>query len=148
MRNHLRSLLVPAALLCAASSLEAQQTLPRDSLEIVRRAARYFYAVQADSLMAMMTPALVADLGGREGISQGLTQVLMRAGSETQVVDERWNMRNGARQYWRTSRMSDFPEDFLFRVAIDPDGRIFGLGMGPAAAAPPIESQGPVIPKP
>jgi hypothetical protein len=57
-------------------------------------------------------------------------------------------MRNGQRQYWRTSKMSLFPDDFLLRFNIDAQGMITGIGMGPAAAAPPIESQGPVLPKP
>ena len=147
-RRPYRIALVAAALLAGAAPLQAQQALPQDSLDIARRAARYFYAIQADSLMAMMTDAVIADLGGREGIVQGLTQLSLRAGGETQVVEERWNLRNGARQYWRTSKMTEFPDDFLFRVVLNGEGKISGLGMGPAAAAPPIDAQGPVLPKP
>jgi hypothetical protein len=95
-----------------------------------------------------MTPATLAAIGGDRGLTEGLANIGLRAGDEVSVVEERWNMRNGQRQYWRTSRMSIFPDDFLLRINLDAAGNITGIGMGPAANAPPIDSEGPVIPKP
>jgi hypothetical protein len=140
------------ALALAAASMPsmacAQQAMPADSLERVRAAARFFYAGESDSLIVRMTPATLAAVGGKAGLMEGIANVGLRAGDEVSVVEERWNLRNGQRQYWRTSRMSIFPGDFLLRFNLDAAGNITGIGMGPAANAPPIESEGPVIPKP
>lgn len=135
-----------AAMMVPAAS--AQTALPADSLERARTAARFFYAGEADSLIARMTPATLESIGGKAGLLEGLSMVGTRAGDEVSVVEERWNLRNGQRQYWRTSKMSAFPDDFLLRFNFDAEGRITGIGMGPAASAPPVESVGPVIPKP
>lgn len=137
-----------AAAISMPATVSAQQALPADSLERVRTAARFFYAGEADSLIARMTPATLEAVGGRVGLIEGISNVGIRAGEEVSVVEERWNLRNGQRQYWRTSRMSIFPEDFLLRLNLDAQGNITGIGMGPARSAPPIESEGPVIPKP
>ena len=141
-----------ATLAVAAVSMPAvlsgQTALPADSLERARAAARFFYAGEADSLIVRMTPATLAAVGGKAGLIEGISTVGLRAGEEVSVVEERWNMRNGQRQYWRTSKMSIFPADFLLRLNIDAAGNITGIGMGPADNAPPIESQGPVIPRP
>lgn len=137
-----------AAAIATPAAVSAQQALPADSLERARTAARFFYAGEADSLIVRMTPATLEAVGGRVGLIEGISNVGLRAGEEVSVVEERWNMRNGQRQYWRTSRMSIFPADFLLRFNMDAEGNITGIGMGPAQNAPPIESQGPVIPKP
>lgn len=132
----------------AAPAASAQVALPPDSLERARTVARLFYAGEADSLIARMTPATLEAIGGKAGLLEGLATIGTRAGDEVSVVEERWNLRNGQRQYWRTSKMSIFPDDFLVRFNFDAEGRITGIGMGPAANAPPVESVGPVIPKP
>jgi hypothetical protein len=137
---------VAALALPAASS--AQTALPADSLDRARAAAIFVLQGEADSLIARMSPATLAQFGGKEGLVAGLTTLGTRAGDETSVVEERWNMRNGQRQYWRTSKMSLFPADFLIRINLDAEGKISGIGMGPAANAPPVESVGPVLPKP
>jgi hypothetical protein len=126
----------------------AQAALPADSLERVRAAARFVYAGEVDSLIARMTPEALAQFGGRAGLLEGLTTIGTRAGDEQSIVEERWNLRNGARQYWRTSKVTILPEDFLLRINIDANGMIVGMGMGPARSAPPVESVGPVIPRP
>jgi hypothetical protein len=138
--------LAAAIVLPAVASAQAQ--LPADSLERARTVALFVLKGEADSLIARMTPAILEQFGGKEGLVAGLTTLGTRAGDETSVVEERWNMRNGQRQYWRTSKMSLFPGDFLIRINLDAAGNISGIGMGPAANAPPVESVGPVIPKP
>lgn len=148
MPSHTRRLAVALAIatISLPASAAAQQPLPADSLERVRTAARFFYAGEADSLIARMTPSTLEAIGGKVGLLEGLANVGVRAGEELSVVEERWNLRNGLRQYWRTSRMSILPDDFLLRINLDAEGRIIGIGMGPARSAPPIESEGPVIP--
>lgn len=132
----------------APAARPAPAALHADSLAIVRRIAALFYTGEVDSLIARMAPGALEGFGGRAGLTDGIAQVGARAGDEVSVVEERWNLRNGARQYWRTSKMSLFPGDFLLRINIDGDGRIIGLGMGPAQNAPPVESVGSVLPKP
>jgi hypothetical protein len=139
---------VVSAIIALPAAASAQTALPADSLERARAAARFFYAGEADSLIARMTAATLEAVGGRTGLIEGIANIGLRAGEEVSVVEERWNLRNGQRQYWRTSRMSIFPDDFLLRFNMDAEGNITGIGMGPARNAPPIESQGPVIPKP
>lgn len=141
-------LLAALAAIVLPAAASAQAALPADSLERVRAAARFVYAGEVDSLIARMTPEALAQFGGREGLMQGLTTIGTRAGEELSIVEERWNLRNGARQYWRTSKVSILPEDFLLRINIDANGMIVGMGMGPARSAPPVEAVGPVIPKP
>lgn len=139
---------VASAQTAVPATAPAQTALPADSLERVRAAALFVLNGEADSLIARMTPAVLEQFGGKEGLVAGLTTLGTRAGDETTVVEERWNMRNGQRQYWRTSKMTLFPGDFLIRVNLDAAGNISGIGMGPAANAPPVESVGPVLPKP
>jgi hypothetical protein len=62
--------------------------------------------------------------------------IASRAGSEVSVIEEKFITRNGARQYWRTAKMDILPEAFLLRWVISPEGRIAGVGMGPASQAP------------
>lgn len=130
------------------AAASAQQALPADSLERVRAVAKFVYAGEVDSLVARMSAETLAQFGGRAGVLEGLNTIGTRAGDEVSVVEERWNLRNGLRQYWRTSKVSILPEDFLLRINIDAEGRISGLGMGPARNAPPVESVGPALPKP
>jgi hypothetical protein len=145
IRTLVFALAVGVAMPVAAS---AQTALPADSLARARAVALFVLAGEADSLVARMTPATLEAFGGRQGLLSGLTTLGTRAGDEVSVVEERWNMRNGQRQYWRTSKMSLFPGDFLIRVNLDAAGNISGIGMGPAQNAPPVESVGPVLPKP
>jgi hypothetical protein len=66
-------------------------------------------------------------------------QIATRAGNEVSVIEEKFITRNGARQYWRTAKMDILEEPFLLRWVISPEGKIAGIGMGPASQAPPID---------
>lgn len=63
----------------------------------------------------------------------------MRAGSEEQLLGERWVTRNSRRQYWRTAKFSAVSEPFLVRWVLDALGTIGGIGLGLASQAPPID---------
>jgi hypothetical protein len=107
-------------------------------MELARKFTTWFYANQADSLLAYMT----GDAQERmtvDDIQRQMLQVAARAGNEVSVIEEKFITRNGARQYWRTSKMDIMPEPFLFRWVITPEGKIAGAGMGPASQAPPID---------
>jgi len=64
---------------------------------------------------------------------------MLRAGTEEQLISERWVTRLGKRQYWRTAKFSGMTEPFLVRWVVVAPGKIGGLGLGPASSAPPID---------
>ena len=109
-----------------------------DSLTLARRYTAWFYTGQFDSLVAHH-PAEVRDTTLRQRLSQRLEEMTLRAGSETAVIEEKFVMRNGQPQYWRTARFSEFPEPLLVRWVINDKGEITGMGLGPLSQAPPID---------
>ena len=136
--NLFRTAAVLGALALGSTGLSAQQQLPADSMELGRKFTEWFYSSQADSLLAYLIqnperPMTAAD------IERSMLQVTSRAGTEVSVIEEKFITRNGARQYWRTAKMTILEEPFLLRWIITPEGKIGGLGMGPLSAAPPID---------
>lgn len=113
--------------------------LPADSLAIARRYFTWLQTSRFDSLVANM-PA-----EGRPGLADVENQwasFTARAGSEVELVAERWVRRSGRRQYWRVARYSDFTqENIVVRLVIMPDGSLGGLGMNPESRTPPIDPE-------
>jgi hypothetical protein len=62
-----------------------------------------------------------------------------RAGTEEALISERWVLRNGLRQYWRTAKFSMIGEPFLLRLVLVAPGTFSGVGLGLASQAPPID---------
>ena len=136
--NLIRTAAVIGTLILSSTSLHAQKQLPADSMELARKFTTWFYTGQADSLLAYMVnerqpPVTVDD------IQQQMLAVATRAGNEVSVIEEKFITRNGARQYWRTSKMDILTEPFLLRWVITPEGKIGGAGTGLASQAPPID---------
>lgn len=129
------------AVLFAAAALPAhgQDTMPADSLAYARQLTNWFYGGQADSVFAHLDPE-GRQRGSVTEIQDQLAQITVRAGVETEVVEEKFVKRNGNTQYWRTAKFSEFTaEPLLFRWAFDKQGQIIGVGFGPASQAPPID---------
>jgi hypothetical protein len=134
----IRTAAVIGTVILANTSLQAQQRLPADSMELGRKFSLWLYTGQADSLLAYTIqdperPTTAADIE-RIGL-----QIAARAGNEVSVIEEKFITRNGARQYWRIAKMETLPEPFLLRWVITPEGKINGIGMGPLSSAPPID---------
>ena len=72
-------------------------------------------------------------------VEQSVAQLAMNAGSEQQLIEERWVTRNGLRQYWRKAKFSNLEEPFLVRWVIVAPHTIGGLGLGLASQAPPVD---------
>ena len=126
----------PAA---TASALPQGSVNPmRDSLAHARRITRWFYAGQADSIRAFIPDADKAKFTS-EVISDRLLQLTGRAGTELEVIEEKFVKRNGQTQYWRTAKFSLMSEPLLLRWVLDPTGHVIGQGMGPLSQAPPID---------
>jgi hypothetical protein len=123
----------------APAARPALAQLPSDSLERARRFTTWLYTNQTDSLFANMDSAGQQDMKGPKGWEETVAQLAMRAGTEEQLISERWVTRLGKRQYWRTAKFSGMAEPFLVRWVIVAPGRIGGLGLGPASSAPPID---------
>ena len=117
------------------------QQLPADSLDIARRYATWFLTNQADSLFAHLPAEAKQQAGSAAEIGNQMMQFAAQAGSETQMVDERWVRRNGKRQYWRKGVYSNSQEPILLRLVILPDGSLGGIGLSPASQPPPIDPE-------
>lgn len=113
--------------------------LPPDSLERARKFTSWLYTNQTDSLFAYMDSAGQQDMKEPKGWEETVAQLAMRAGTEEQLIGERWVTRLGKRQYWRTAKFSGMSEPFLVRWVIVAPGKIGGLGLGPASSAPPVD---------
>jgi len=134
------SVILAAVLVMAASPLVAQDAPARpDSLALARKYVGWLYETQVDSLWAHTSAEIREDLGSSDWWRQRADAIALRAGSETEVIEERFRMRNGRPQYWRTARFSDFDQPLLLRFVIDDAGMIAGLGMGPASQPPPTD---------
>jgi hypothetical protein len=113
--------------------------LAPDSLERARKFTLWLYTNQTDSLFAYMDSASRKELKVAKAYEETVAELAMRAGSEVQLLEERWVTRNGRRQYWRKARFSGVAEPFLVRWVMDAPGTIGGLGLGLASQAPPID---------
>ena len=124
----------------AAPARPAQ--LPPDSMQLGRRYTEWLYTGRVDSLVAHHVAEARADTARLAASLRGaLADLTARAGTETEVIEERFITRNGRRQYWRTARFSNFAEPIMVRWIILPSGEIMGLGTNPASRAPPVDPQ-------
>ena len=141
-----------ATLACGLAAPSLAQTTPAvpatrpkpaqlapDSLERARKFTLWLYTNQTDSLFAAMDSASQHDLKTPKALESMVADLAMRAGSEEQLLEERWVTRNGRRQYWRKARFSGVAEPFLVRWVIVAPGTIGGLGLGLASQAPPVD---------
>ncbi len=124
--------------LLAAGPTAAQTATPADSLALSRRYTQWFFTGQMDSVLAHHAPDARAGMS-RDVLQNRLVEMTTRAGTEVEVLEEKFVKRNGRTQYWRTSKFSDFAEPLLFRWALDAQLQIIGMGMGPKSQAPPTD---------
>lgn len=130
----------PAVTKDAPAARARPARLPADSMELGRRYTRWLYTGQVDSLVAHHAAEARADTARLTSVLRSaLADLTARAGTETEVVEERFVTRNGQRQYWRTARFSGYGEPIMVRWVILPTGEIMGLGTNPASQAPPID---------
>lgn len=128
----------PAAADAAAPRPKPVQ-LPADSLVRARNFIVWMYSAQADSMWAHLGPDAQKQMGSARELEGVSVDLAARAGVEEQVLNERWVMRLGKRQYWRTAKFSNAPDPLLIRLVVTPAGEIPGWGMGDASTPPPID---------
>lgn len=150
--RHIRSVVVLALVIALPACVSAQVVpasapaarprlaqLPPDSLERARKFTLWLYTNQTDSLFAYSDTASQRELGVPKALEETVAQLAVHAGSEEQLIAERWVTRLGKRQYWRTAKFSGVAEPFLVRVVIVAPGTFAGLGLGLASQAPPVD---------
>ncbi len=136
----LAPVILAVALVLVAPPLVAQDAPARpDSLALARKYVGWLYDTQVDSLWAHTSADLRENLGSPDWWRQRTDEIVLRAGSETEVIEERFRMRKGRPQYWRTARFTDLDQPLLIRFVIDDAGLIAGVGFGPASQAPPTD---------
>jgi hypothetical protein len=128
----------PAAPAQASVAAKRIAQLPADSFEIARKYTMWFYTGQADSLWAHESAAFREGSSKDEMIAR-LAEVTARAGTEVQLLEEKFITRNGKRQYWRTAKFTTLEEPLMVRWVINAEGQIDGLGLNPKSQAPPID---------
>lgn len=130
--------LLLVALAASAPAVRAQAKPRPDSLALARQATIWFYTARFDSLIAHHDAHSRADSTLAARYAQQLAFLTQRAGTDVQVLEEKFVRRNGQPQYWRTAVFTDLDEPLLIRWVVV-DGAIAGMGMGPLSQAPPID---------
>ena len=108
-------------------------------MQLGRKYVMWLYTARADSLLAHMDSASKAQPNMARMIEDGSARLAVSAGTEEQVLEEKFITRNGNRQYWRKAQFSNMSEPFLVRIVMNARGEMAGVGMGPASQAPPID---------
>jgi len=99
-------------------------------MELGKKANRYFFEGQADSLLAMGDSAFASRVGGVDGIQQQITNIGDRAGMPLTVLEQKMTRRNGAPQFWWEAEFSEFTaEPLVFRWLFNEQGQLVGAGM-------------------
>ena len=123
--------------LCLLAPAGAAQAAP-DSLAQARQLTEWFFAGQMDSVFAH-THAEARQQITEAVLRERLDLVQMRAGAESDLVEERFVRRNGQTQYWRTAWWSGLAEETVtFRLVLV-DGMLAGMGINPTSQNPPID---------
>lgn len=130
-----RLALVALVMAPAAAIAQDAPHLPPDSMEIGRKYIEWWLGAEVDSLRSVMT-AEMQERWTEELTLERMDMVAEQIGFPTDVVEEKYVMRNGMPQYWYTAEFDNAPEPFMIRWVITPDGKIAGVGLNPASMAP------------
>ena len=124
---------VPAAGDTAAAKASPAPEAPV-SLDHARKLVDFFWAGQADSLWAQMSPTLREKVGSPGAITEKLLEVASRHGSEVEVLEETIVPRDGRFVYERTIQLENAPAPLLFLWTYDADGKLSDVNMRPKNA--------------
>lgn len=122
-----------------APEATAAARLPADSMELGEKYIDWILDYRADSLWARFGPEMRETFGSVGDFLDGMAEIHGRVGEQKQVISRRFWMRNGKPQYWHTATFDKIGEPVVFRVVIEPDGTISGLGFNPESQNPPVD---------
>jgi hypothetical protein len=120
-----------------ASRAAAQESRP-DSLALARTLTQWLYTGRADSLWAHTSAEMKKNMGSPDAFKELTGNLVSNVGTEVEVENERFIMRQGKPQYWRVARFNLLQEDLLIRLVIV-NGELTGMGFGEAWDAPPVD---------
>jgi murein DD-endopeptidase MepM/ murein hydrolase activator NlpD len=126
---------IMAALLAAAPPATTDPGLDRG-----REASRLLFSGDPEQLAPMMTPEMLAFMGGPEGLNRFAREVREKAGAEAALLREAVFLEDGFSHYYRESRLEKVPRATLQWVF--EGGRISGAWIGPSPAPAPNPNAG------
>jgi len=127
----------PAAAQTAAGAAATSVRTENQWIQLGRKLTDWFFAGQTDSLMAYMSPDMIARVGGADGLLKKRENVLVRLGGETSVIGDRMTSSAGRPQYWRESKFElGPPEPEVMRLVFDSQGLVIDTGLSPLSQAP------------
>ena len=100
-----------------------------------RRWTEAFYSGKTQEMWDRMGPALRQLFQDKSGLDDFRDKARSQLGTESSVVSERIETRDGAPWYVRTARFDRAPMPIRIDLALDGDGRIVGFGIKPAGDA-------------
>lgn len=126
----------------AATPAPRPAKLDYDSVAFGRQVTLWFYTSQLDSLWAHTDTAFQRGLESKERYGLMLGDFMERVGSEESLVEERFHLRNGQRQYWRILRGTEFTQEpVAIRWVLLPGKMLGGVGLNPLSRTPPVDPE-------
>lgn len=131
----------PAPKPAPSASAALRQPLPRgQALPLAKQVATDFLQGRGASLWELMTPAMQQALGNdRAKYEQTAAAVIQQIGHVTDTLQERMMPSLDLQIYSKLVRTDGFAGHLVISVALDPDGRIAGLGASPLPNPAPTE---------
>lgn len=151
MRNSMRLATVSLMILGMAAPVAAQDRheeeeadnsaphLPADSMELGAGYMDMILNYDAEDLRDHFTEELKESFGTADEIMDRMMGLFDQIGSQEEVVSQRYWMRHGKPQFWHTAIFSNMDEPFVFRLVIEPDGKISGMGINPESQNPEVD---------
>ena len=113
--------------------------LPADSMELGARYMDMILNYDAEDLHGNFTDGMKESFGSADVILDRMMGLFEQIGSQQEVISQRYWMRHGKPQFWHTATFSNMDEPFVFRLVIEPDGKISGMGINPESQNPEVD---------
>jgi hypothetical protein len=148
--NIRKQTLIAAALLIAGPGVSAAQTadpliteLSAEKTEhyktLGQRAAGFFFDGQVDSVLSMLSPTIVFEMGGAAGLEEQMGQTQDQLGLPVEVLVERVGLRDGKVEFWWEANFSNVVDTpFVLRLQFDKYDLVAFGDLTPKSAAPPL----------
>ncbi|HEX2223084.1 MAG TPA: M23 family metallopeptidase [Thermoanaerobaculia bacterium] len=120
-----------ATLLAVGSAAARGQTSAADARELGRQYTEWFYSGETARLWGRLSPEMKKLFGTAEGLAGFRTQVEAQAGTETAVLSEEVQERDGLRAYLRLARFSKAPGPVAVQWVVAADGTVTGFAVRP-----------------
>jgi len=113
--------------------------LPADSMELGAKYIDMIVNYDAGDFYENLTAEAQENLGTVGDIMDRMASMFEQIGEQDEVISQRYWMRNEKPQYWHTAKFTMMDEPIVFRLVIEPDGKISGIGINPESQNPPVD---------